>query len=124
MSFLIGLALKAGIPDRFAKVAVFIAGALLLVGLLGGAKCAYDSRIIERHDDKRAVKVERADRKADASAAVQRQLDDRRIAQEAAQLEKVQANAPTDLDRRLAKHRCLRSQQAARRDGKQPPACA
>ena len=111
------------ISEKASKVITLIGLALLLLVMMAGAKCAYDSSVIERHEARQDAANAKADRKADAKAAEQRRADDSRIAQEGGQLEKVQSNANTPVDRRLARHRCLRLQQAARAAGRQPPAC-
>lgn len=123
MGSIIGWLIAKGLSERLARV-VAIGGLLaLLAGAMGGVKCAYDRRLIDNHEARREAASAKADRKADAKAAVQRRADDARIAQEQVQLERVQANATSDMDRRLARHRCLRLQQAARRERRQPPAC-
>jgi hypothetical protein len=120
---LANLALKLGVTQRALKVGLIAGAVILLVIGVGVAKCAYDRSIIETHDARQSAANATADRKADAGAAVQRRADDSRLAQETQQLGKVQANAQSDVDRRLARHRCLRQQQAARASGREPPAC-
>src|SRR5687768_2035564 len=56
MTFLIGLALKAGIGERFARPFVVVLLILLTVAALAGGKCAYDASVIDRHEDRKAVK--------------------------------------------------------------------
>jgi hypothetical protein len=125
MEFLVELALKAGVPQRFAKIAVIGALVTALVLGLGLAKCAYDKSIISNHDAQQSAANAKADRAADTHAADQRRSDDSRLTNEQEQLEGVRTDAKpqSDLDRRLARQRCIRLQQTARRDGKQPPAC-
>lgn len=108
---------------RFARPAVIAAGIALLLALLSLGKCAYDRRIIERHDTRQALDQSEADRKADQKAAAQRRADDTRLNVEANELERITDNATSDMDRRLARHRCIRMQQQARRDGRVAPAC-
>lgn len=124
MMWLIKLAINLGIPERFAKPLLIVLAAVLLIGGLGIGKCSYDKSVIEKHAAKQDAANAKADRKADAVVAEQRRKDDARLTQEAQQLERTQDNAKTDADRRVARHHCLRLQQAARRDGKQPPTCA
>lgn len=50
MPFLLGLALKAGIPPRFAKYAVVAALIALAVAFLSLGKCAYDRSVIKDHE--------------------------------------------------------------------------
>ena len=111
------------ISDRMARIIAMAGLFLVILAVLGTAKCAYDRNLIRNHDAKQTAATAVADRKADTKAADQRRVDDARITQETAQLEKVQANAPTDTARRLARHRCLRAQQSARASGKPSPIC-
>lgn len=94
-----------------------------LIAAAGLAKCAYDRSIISSHDAKIEAKTARADQRADGHAADQRRADDARLATETEELGRATENEPTDEARRLARHRCLRLQQAARRDGKLTPSC-
>ncbi len=123
MGFVIGKILALGVPAKFARPLAIVGLILLIIIALGVGKCTYDRSVIAKHDAKIEAATAKADRKADAAAAVTRRADDARITQEATQLEKVQANAPTDADRRLARHRCLRLQQSARAQGKPSPVC-
>jgi hypothetical protein len=125
MTWLIGFAASLLGPkfEKFAKPVVFAVLGLLLVAALWGGKCAYDKSVIEKHDAKQEAATAKADRKADTTAAIQRRADDARIVQETHELKEAQNGATNDLDRRLAFQRCLRLQQAARRDAKQPPSC-
>lgn len=123
MGFLTSLALGLGVPQRFAKLAGILGAILLLVALLGVGKCAYDRSIIKNHTARQDASNARADRKADTKAAETRRGDDARLAQEQQQLERAQANAQNATDRRIARHRCLGLQQAARAAGREPPAC-
>jgi hypothetical protein len=111
------------IGPKAARFLVYAGLAILVVVALGMAKCTYDRSIIQRHELKIEAEVAKADRKADNKAAEQRRVDDSRLVVEANELKKVQANAQDDIARRLAKHRCLRMQQAARRENKPPPSC-
>jgi hypothetical protein len=123
MTWLIGLALSAGVPQKAAKPVVFGMLALALAAALWGGWALLKHNIISNHEAKQVASNAKADRKADDQAAVQRRTDDARLTQEAGQLKEAQKNARTDTDRRLARARCIRLQQAARRDGKQPPSC-
>jgi hypothetical protein len=109
---------------KFAKPLIYgVLGLLILLALWGG-KCAYDKSVITKHDAKVEAATAKADLKANDHAAEQRRADDARLTQESQQLKEAQNGATTDLDRRLAFQRCLRLQQGARRDGKQPPSCS
>jgi hypothetical protein len=127
---MIGLGMLAGkavfgkiISERASKAIMIVGLVLLVLAVLGVAKCSYDRKLIRNHEAEQRAETAKADRKADNNAAVQRRADDARVVDEATQLGKVQANATTDADRRLARHRCLRLQQQARRDGKPSPVC-
>lgn len=122
-SALIPFALKLGIPVRFAKIAVIGTLIVLAVALLGLGKCAYDRSVIKSHEARQDAANAKADRKADAKAAEQRRTDDSRLTQERTELQRSTDNAKTDADRRLAFHRCLRLQQAARAANRKPPSC-
>ena len=111
------------ITEKVARIIAYAGLIILIVGVLGTAKCAYDRKLIKGHDAEVVAATAKADRKADTKAADQRRVDDARITQESTQLEKVQANATTDTDRRLARFRCLRAQQQARAGGKPSPTC-
>lgn len=124
MTWLLSLIMGAGVPAKLARPVLYAIAAVMLLGALWGAKCAYDKRVIATHEAKQEASTAKADRKADTNAAEQRRADDSRIVNESDQLGKAQANAKTDLDRRLARNRCIRLQQAARRDGKLAPTCA
>lgn len=109
------------------KAAKALGGVLLLIsviGLLWGAKAIYDHGVIERHEARQGEANAKADRKADEHAADRRTDDQSREAEEAAQLERTRTNAKSDADRRVARARCLRLQQAARASGGVLPSCS
>jgi predicted lipid-binding transport protein (Tim44 family) len=124
VTWLIGLALKAGIPAKWAKGAVIaILIALLLAGL-GIGKCAYDKRVIANHEAKQEAATAKADRKADAKAAEQRRADDNRSTAEATEIKEAVNEAGNDpAARRAAYYRCVQLQQSARKSGKPSPDC-
>lgn len=123
-AFLIGLALKLGIPARFAKFAVIAALVTLLVVGLGVAKCAYDRSIIKAHDAKRDAAIAKDDRKADAKAAEERRADDARSTDEAAQIKEAINEARAEgRDPRAAYYECVKLQQSARARGQPSPDC-
>jgi hypothetical protein len=123
MPALIALALKLGVPPKFAKAATIAALFVLAMSLLALGKCAYDRSIINTHEAKQEAATAKADRKADTAAAEQRRVDDSRLTTEAQELNRSTDHAQTDLDRRLAFQRCLRLQQAARAKHGVVPAC-
>lgn len=121
--FLIRLFTGLGVPAKAAKPVLAVIGALLLLGVLWGGKCAYDAHVISTHEAKQDAANAKADRQADAKAAEQRRVDDARITNEATELQRSTEHAQTDLDRRLAFQRCLRMQQAARASNSVVPSC-
>jgi hypothetical protein len=124
VSFLVGLALKVGIPQRFAKVAVIVAAIVLAVAAFALLKSCYDRSVIEEHDAGRAAEIATADRKADATAAEERRVDDSRLVAEGQQIKEAITNAgPNKDDRRAAYYRCVGLQQAARARGQPPADC-
>lgn len=123
-AFLIGLALKAGIPAKFAKPAIIATLIVLLVVGLGVAKCAYDRSVIKSHEAERDLAIERADRKADAKAAEERRSDDARLTTEAQEIKEAINEAGNDpAARRAAYYRCVELQQSARARGEPPADC-
>jgi hypothetical protein len=124
ISTLISLALKLGIPARFAKGAVIAALVACLVIGLGIGKCAYDKRVIANHEAKQEAATAKADRQADAKAAEQRRADDSRSTDEATEIKETINEAGNDpAARRAAYYRCVQLQQAARRERKPPADC-
>ncbi|MFL6728070.1 MAG: hypothetical protein ACJ8FS_16380 [Sphingomicrobium sp.] len=111
------------VGPKFAKPAIFGALGLLILLALWGGKCVYDHSIIAAHDAKIEASQAKADRKADNNLATHATADTARQNQEADQLTKVQQNAKTEHDRRIAFHKCLGLQQRARANGLQPPTC-
>ena len=108
---------------KAAKALGGVLALVALVGLLWGAKAAYDSRVVENANNRAQAQAAKADRKADAKAAEERRTDDTRLATEAAELRKASENADNPTARRVARQRCIRLQQAARAAGSEPPAC-
>jgi uncharacterized protein YqfA (UPF0365 family) len=124
LSFLTGLALKVGIPQRFAKVAVIAALFVGVIALLGIGKCTYDRSIVKQHDAKVEAQIAKADRKADAKAAEERRADDARAVTESQEIkEAINEARQTGTDPRAAYYACVRLQQAARRANKPPADC-
>jgi hypothetical protein len=62
MPGLIALALKLGVPARFAKAAVIATLFALALSLLVLGKCAYDKSIIDTHEAKQEAATAKADR--------------------------------------------------------------
>jgi hypothetical protein len=116
MTFLIGLALRAGVPQRFAKVSVIVTLIVLLIVGFGVAKCAYDKRVIEDHEAGIAKRAAPATNKAASERANDtiRQSQNEKEAHDAIAAQPDQPIAPTS--RALA---CKR----LRDNGINSPAC-
>lgn len=71
MGSIIGLLVAKGIPLKHARPLAFAALALVLLGLLWGAKCAYDRAVIAKHE----AKIEARARPATDKAADERARD-------------------------------------------------
>ena len=125
MTWLAALAMRAGIPERFARASVIALGVILLILGLGIAKCRYDRALIAAHDAARDLELSEGARAADANAAETRRADDARLSAETYQLNEVVTHAePAPLsDARRNYYSCLRVQQAARAAGRPAPAC-
>lgn len=72
------LALRCGIPQRFAKAAGIAGLIVAIVTLLALAKCTYDRNLTARHDAAQEAQIAPAVRAADASAADARLSDQKR----------------------------------------------
>ena len=125
IAWLAALAMRAGIPERFARAAVVAIGVVLLILAAGIAKCCYDRTLIASHDAARDLELSEGARAADANAAETRRADDARLSAETYQLNEVVTHAePAPLsDARRNYYSCLRVQQAARAAGRPAPAC-
>lgn len=124
VSFLVGLALKVGVPQRFAKVAVIVSLFVLAVGAFALLKSCYDSSVIEEHDAERTAEIAKADLKATEKAGEERRADDSRAVAEGQQIKEAITNAgPNPIDRRRAYYDCVKLQQAARARGQPPADC-
>lgn len=124
MTFLLALAIKAGIAPRFAKPVLIGLAIVLLLAALGTAKCTYDRSVIRNHTAGQDAATAKADRKADTNAATQRRADDARANTEQTEIkEAIDVARSTGADPRAAYYDCVSRQQAARRDGKPPANC-
>ncbi|QTH22013.1 hypothetical protein HRJ34_00265 [Rhizorhabdus wittichii] len=72
---LVTLALRAGIPARFAKAVAIACFVVAAAGLLAVTKCAYDRSLIARHDAAQEAQLAPAVRSADGNAADARLSD-------------------------------------------------
>lgn len=117
--------LGKSVTDKVAKLIGIGALVLGLAVLAGIAVAIHDHRVIQNHDLKQAASNAVADRKADTKAADQRRDDDSRLSTEEAQLKGTNdaTKSQTPAERRLARQRCIRLQQAARASGSVAPAC-
>jgi hypothetical protein len=124
MLSLIGIALKLGIPPRFAKPAVIGAGIVLLLLAIFAAVKIHDHRVIATHEAKQDAANAKADRKADAKAAEQRRSDDTRITVETQEINNAVSEAKrTGADPRAAYYSCVGLQQRARAAKLVVPTC-
>lgn len=123
IAFLATLALRVGVPQRFAKLAA-IAGAIIgAVILLCAARALLRELIISRHEAKVEAHAQKAGRAADARAADRRLADAERRHSDTEQLKgTLDATAPDPDARRRAFYDCLSRQRQARVDGQRPPA--
>lgn len=123
MNFLIALALRAGIPDRFAKAAtIAILMTIVIVGL-GIAKCSYDRSIIQADRERAAVKDLKSARKADDKAAIRRAADQSRNAQEEREVRNaIEAQPHGDITPRQRARACVILCQQHRATGNRVPA--
>lgn len=113
-----------GVPLRFARPLLALAGVLLAAALVGTAwRCSVTGAVDRRESEQRAANAEQA-READQSTAAQQRADDGRNQAERRQLEKVTTDEATPLsDRERAYLRCVRLQQHARANREPAPAC-
>jgi hypothetical protein len=116
MNFLIALALKAGVSQRFAKIAVIASVVTLLIVGLGVAKCAYDASVIENHEQK----IEQRARPATDKAADERANDTIANAKSEQEMHNAIAAQP---DQPIAPTTRALSCERLRRAGRTPPAC-
>ncbi len=125
IGLLASLALRAGVPQRFAK-AVGIAGAIAAVlALLSLGRCAYDRRLIADHDAKQAAELAPIVRSADANAAEARIFDlKKETADEIAERAAVAPLPDAGLSVRQHARACaILRRQAAERGGAIPAGC-
>jgi uncharacterized protein HemX len=122
--FLLNLAAGIGIPPQFRKAAVIVVGILLLIAVLGLGKCAYDRSVIRNHDQKAALKQEKAERKADTNLQTQVTRDDAASQQRQQEITDATRNipdqAPSARQRAIA---CTELRREAQQRRKPVPAC-
>ena len=131
MTWLIALALKAGVAPRFAKAAAFAALALALIAALGTAKCAYDRSVIRKHDAAQQLKIERdkaaqmeRERAADASLQARKADDIKAAALRRQEIDHATRNIPDQAPSPRQRARaCLSLRAQAKAAGQPDPAC-
>lgn len=68
ITFLAGLAIKAGLAPRFARPVVIGLLIALAIGALGIAKCTYDAGVIEDHENARQAREAQVSHQATVAA--------------------------------------------------------
>lgn len=116
-----GIAARTGLGRTAVKL---IGCGLIVLAIVIGWACVKRD-IIATHEARQEAAVTRADRKADAAAGVQRRADDARTRTEINALERMKPDAPFAPVSAAEQRRfdCIRLQQQARRQHRQPPAC-
>jgi hypothetical protein len=118
-------ALKAGVPQKFARPLVWILLIAMAVGGLLLIKSCYDDSVVEEARIEENAKAIEGKAEADVEAAVKRAEDQSRRATEEAEIKEVIDNAKADgRDVRAAYYRCVGLQQAARKAHRPAPACS
>lgn len=124
MAALAALALRAGVPQRFAKAAGIAAIAILFITLLAIGKCTYDRSVITKHNAGINAEVATKGREGEAAASVERRADDARIQNESQEVNDAVAPIPdraTSARQRARACVLLRRQAAAA--GRPVPTC-
>lgn len=119
IAWMIGL----GLPERFARPLLGALAVFAGIAILSLAKCSYDRRLIERHDDARDATIAAQGRAGEAQASDERRADDARISNETEEMDNATASmpdrAPSDRQRARA---CVILRQQARASGDPVPA--
>lgn len=124
MTWLLTLA-TGWVGPRFAKPLLIGVGALLLCLAIFAAVKLHDRRVIDTHEAKQDAANAKADRKADATAAEQRRVDDARLTTETQEVNNAVSEAKrTGADPRAAYYACVKLQQAARAANRVVPSCS
>jgi hypothetical protein len=124
MGNIVAWLIAKGISPKFARPLVYI-GIAIALGLAFLALVKWhDANVIDEYTAEQRAETAESDRKADATAAVERRADDARAATEAEEIKEAITDAgPDSSDRRAAYYACVKLQQAARRDNKPPADC-
>jgi uncharacterized protein HemX len=124
VSFLIALALKAGVSQRFAKFAVIAALISALVVGLGVAKCAYDRSVIKAHEAKAEMKQAKRERKADANLQTAKSRDEAASQQRREEIDNATRNFPDQAPSARQRARaCVELRRQAQERRAPVPAC-
>lgn len=120
---LASLALRAGVPQRFARAAGIAGLIVALVAMLTLARCAYDRSVIDAHEAKQEAKLAPVIRQADANAAQSRLSDQKRNqADEDAERAAVAPLPDARLSARQRERACAILRRQARQRGNESPA--
>ena len=113
---LTAIATLIGVPRHFVIIGLVLLGVLGL----GIGKCAYDSRVIDRHETKKQLKQVKRERKADTNLNTRKDQDDAASQQRKKEMDDatkdVPDRAPGTRQRRIACVELLRQ-------GNAPPEC-
>lgn len=121
---LASLAVRAGVPQRFAKAAGIAAIAILCIALLAIGKCTYDRSVITKHDAGINAEVATKGREGEATASVERRADDARIQNESQEVKDAVAPIPDRATSARQRARaCVILRRQAREAGHPIPAC-
>ena len=125
IGWLVGKQIFGAVIGAKAARIIAIAGLFLaLLGIFGLGKCTYDRAVISRHEAKQEAANAKADRKADERAADQRFDDIARANEEAQEIKEAVNEARNEgRDPRAEYYRCVKLQQAARRQHQPPAKC-
>lgn len=123
-AFLIGLALKAGIPARFAKVAVIVALIVLAVGTFFGAKALYDRSVIRDHTQKQEGRQTKRERTADTNLELRKDVDEAAARLRQQEIDNATKNIPDQAPSARQRARaCVELVRQAKAAGQPIPAC-
>lgn len=125
IAIITSLALRAGVPQRFAKLAGIVALVVALAALLTLGKCSYDRSVIAEHEAAQEAAIAPVVRHADAKAAEARLSDQKRNqADEDAERAAVAPLPDARLSDRQRERACaILRRQAAERGHQSPAGC-
>lgn len=112
------------INERGARSIAHVGLFLLILAVLGIVVACIRRDAVSDYSGKQQAQIQKANRKADDKAANERKADDDRLDQETSEAKEAVNEARRERrDPRAAYYECIRVQQAARRERKQPPEC-